>query len=50
MVQARLKTYHETTEPLIGYYGSQGKLKSIDGTKGIDSTVKFAAEALGIEV
>ena len=50
VVQARLKTYHETTEPLIGYYGSQGKLKSIDGTKGIDSTVKFAAEALGIEV
>ena len=50
VVQARLNTYHETTEPLIGYYGKQGKLNPIDGTKGIDSTVKFAAEALGIEV
>jgi len=50
VVQARLNTYHETTEPLIGYYGKQGKLKPIDGAKGIDSTVKFAAEALGIEV
>ena len=50
VVQSRLATYHETTEPLIGYYGEQGKLKSIDGTKGIDNTIAFAAEALGIEV
>ena len=50
VVQARLKTYHETTEPLVDYYDKQGKLKSIDGTKGIDSTVKIAAEALGLKV
>ncbi len=50
VVQSRLATYHETTEPLVGYYRAQGKLKAIDGTQGIENTVKFAAEALGIEV
>lgn len=50
VVRSRLETYHKVTEPLIGYYQKQGKLKSIDGTQGIDNTVKFAAEALGIEV
>lgn len=50
VVQSRLATYHKTTEPLIGYYEAQGKLKAIDGTKGLDNTVKFAAEALGLEV
>lgn len=44
----RLETYHEQTEPLKGYYEAQGKLKSIDGTKGIHETEKFAVEALGL--
>ena len=43
-----LETYHEQTEPLKGYYDAQGKLKSIDGTKGIHETEKFAVEALGL--
>ena len=30
-VQARLETYHETTEPIIAYYGEQGVLKNIPG-------------------
>ena len=48
VVRHRLETYHEQTEPLKGYYDAQGKLKSIDGTKGIHETEKFAVEALGL--
>lgn len=48
VVQQRLATYHEQTEPLKDYYGKQGKLKSIDGTQGIEETVKIAADALGL--
>lgn len=48
VVQGRLKTYHEQTEPLKGYYEKQGKLKSIDGTKGIHATEEFAVQVLGL--
>ncbi len=30
-VRARLEVYHKQTEPLIGYYGREGKLHAIDG-------------------
>ena len=46
VVRDRLKTFHAQTEPLKGYYGDQGKLKSIDGTQGIHQTVQFAVQAL----
>ena len=32
IVESRLKTYYELTEPLVGYYKKQGMLKEIDGT------------------
>ena len=32
IVQSRLNTYHELTEPLVIYYQKQGILKAIDGT------------------
>ena len=48
VVKQRLATYHEQTEPLKDYYGEQGKLKSIDGTQGIEQTAKTAAETLGL--
>lgn len=48
VVADRLATYHAQTEPLKGYYGAQGKLKSIDGTQGIEKTQGFAAAALGL--
>ena len=32
IVESRLKTYYELTEPLIGYYKKEGLLKEIDGT------------------
>ena len=31
IVQSRLNTYHELTEPLVRYYKKQGILKAIDG-------------------
>lgn len=47
-VRARLVTYHDQTEPLKGYYGAQGKLRSIDGTKGIQATEQAACKELGL--
>jgi adenylate kinase len=32
-VQKRLATYHELTEPLIGYYEDRGLLRRFDGTR-----------------
>ncbi len=34
----RLQTYHERTEPLIGFYGKQGKLATVEGSKSIEQT------------
>lgn len=48
VVQHRLATYHEQTEPLKDYYGKQGKLKSIDGAQGIRQTEQKAVQALGL--
>lgn len=48
VVRRRQETYHEQTEPLIGYYTAQGKLKTIDGTQGIRETEKLAVQALGL--
>ena len=33
VIRNRLKTYHEKTKPLIGYYDEQGLLRRIDGTR-----------------
>ena len=32
-VIARLKTYHEQTQPLKDYYGAKGLVHSVDGTQ-----------------
>ena len=48
VVQHRLETYHQQTEPLKDYYGAQGKVKSIDGAQGIHQTEEFAVQALGL--
>ena len=32
IVESRLKTYYELTEPLVGYYKKEGILKEVDGT------------------
>ena len=33
MIQRRLETYHEKTEPLIDYYDERGLLRRFDGTR-----------------
>ncbi len=36
VIRDRLNTYHQQTEPVLGYYSAQGKLKRIDGALGRD--------------
>jgi adenylate kinase len=46
VVRSRLKAYHAQTEPLIGYYRGQGKLKSVDGMADIETVQKEIDQAL----
>ena len=46
-VRSRLDAYHIVTVPLVGYYGSNGKLKSVDGMLDINSVKDQIKEALG---
>ncbi|MEK6643049.1 MAG: adenylate kinase [Planctomycetota bacterium] len=41
VVAQRLVTYHAETEPLIGYYGQRGVLRTVDG--GMDAVVVTAS-------
>ncbi len=40
LIFARLKAYHEQTDPIIDYYRQKGKLKSVNGTGSIDEIQK----------
>jgi len=45
-VQARLKVYHDQTEPLKGYYKKQGKNISIKGIGGVEDVFERICESL----
>lgn len=45
-VRARLKEYHEKTEPLKDFYKAQGKLRVIDGSGSVEETIKKTLSAL----
>ena len=45
-VLARLKTYHDQTEPVKGFYEKLGKLKTIPGDVAMEEVQKLACEAL----
>jgi len=45
-VRARLKAYHADTAPLIAYYRTTGKLKTVDGMAGIDAVAEAIGRAL----
>ncbi|MBR1384043.1 MAG: adenylate kinase [Ruminococcus sp.] len=45
-VISRLKTYHEQTAPLKGYYEGQGKLVTVEGQEELEDTTKLVLEAL----
>lgn len=47
-VQKRLKTYHDQTEPLIGYYKKKGKLLVVEGKDKIEDTTAEMFKVLGI--
>ena len=47
-VTARLKTYHEETEPLKEYYEKRGKLKSVENQSTIEETTAVITKALGL--
>lgn len=46
VVRQRLQAYHAQTEPLIAYYGNQGKLKTVDGMADIKEVHQAIAQAL----
>ncbi len=46
VVKNRLRTYHETTEPLKDYYSKQGKLVTVDGTGTMEETTAKIIETL----
>lgn len=45
-VKARLKVYHEQTEPLVDYYKKQGKLRVIHGSDDTDATQRDIMNAV----
>ena len=45
-VISRLKTYHDQTAPLKGYYESQGKLVTVEGQEELADTSRLVLEAL----
>lgn len=45
-VLARLKTYHEKTEPLKDYYAAKGKLATVDGQNEISETTRLTLAAI----
>jgi adenylate kinase len=46
-VRSRLAAYHADTAPLIGYYSSTGKLKTVDGMAPIDEVARAIRAVLG---
>lgn len=45
-VISRLKTYHDQTAPLKGYYDKQGKLVTVEGQDELEETTRLVLEAL----
>jgi adenylate kinase len=46
VVRARLKAYHAQTEPLVGYYEGQGKVRAVNGMADIETVQKEIDRAL----
>ena len=45
-VRDRLKTYHDQTEPLKGYYEKSGKLVIVQGQEKVEDTTKLTLAAV----
>lgn len=46
-VRARLKVYHEETEPLKAFYERRGLLKQVENQTGVEATTRAILHALG---
>jgi adenylate kinase len=46
VVRSRLEAYYAQTKPLIGYYGSQGKVSTVNGMADIETVQKEIDQAL----
>jgi len=46
VVRERLKAYYAQTEPLVGYYSAQGKVRAVDGMSDIGTVQKEIDQAL----
>lgn len=46
VVRSRLKAYHAQTEPLVGYYGGQDKVRTVNGMADIEAVQKEIDQAL----
>jgi adenylate kinase len=46
VVRSRLEAYHAQTEPLIGYYKAQSKVRAVDGMADIETVQKEIDQAL----
>ncbi|MFQ5423024.1 MAG: adenylate kinase [Phycisphaerae bacterium] len=40
VVEQRLRTYHEQTEPLVSYYRERGALKTVDGSGSVEAVTE----------
>jgi len=45
-IAKRLATFHEETTPILGYYGKQGKLVTIDANRNPDEVFADVLQAL----
>ncbi len=45
----RLKTYHEQTEPLVGFYKQRNKLIIVEGQEEVADTINLVFTSLGIK-
>jgi adenylate kinase len=45
-VRSRLEVYNRQTAPLVEYYGSQGKLRTVDGMASMDEVTRQLEEVL----
>jgi adenylate kinase family enzyme len=45
-ITKRLVTFHEETTPILGYYGKQGKLITIDANRKADEVFADVSQAL----
>ena len=50
VVTSRLAVYHETTEPLKGYYEKLGILKTVIGQDSVNKTTELVREAIGVKL